>query len=839
MTSNHLDILGRQIKHAARSLRREPSLALGIILTFALSIGATAAMFGLVNRLMLSAPPGVTDPKRVAKVALRIDVVDGPQMVTTTTSYPNFRALRDVHGAFDAVAAERGDTVLVGRQEAARIVALGVAGDYFGTLGARPLLGRYLAADESEAPSGAPVAVLGHGYWLRAFNGDRSVIGRELIVNDQPVTVIGVAPAGFNGTGLSAVDVFVPLPLVMRGNAGDWPSNRFMNVVSIVARLRAGVEMKVAAEMATAALREEASAAGRNRSPAVELTSLIPGRAARNTPQGEITLWLAGVSIVVLLIATANVGTLLLLRAARRRRELAVRAALGAGRFALTMQMLVESVLLSLVGAAAGVLFSRWFSTILRIKLLPTLAPSESFVDGAVLVASLVAACGAGLIAGLLPTARIGRMNLVDDLRGGGEHGASRRLALHNWLARGQVALCMTMLVGAALFVRSLERIQSQDLGMTTSNLLHVELEFRGYVSGIDRDLAYLDAEEKVRQLAGVRGTTPAAGVPFGPHNIPPVSVPGLPWPPTSQPPIMYAATPAYLDLLGVKLATGGGRLFNAGDRHDSPLVVLVNETMARTAWPGASPLGQCVRVGFATFPPTGEGNPADGAPCRVVVGVVRDSRARSLRPENNEDRLMQYYVPFGQIPAPPMPDAPRTMGLLVRVQDGAEASAGRVQRAIQSTSTARLYAHVRPYQDFIDPQLRSWRLGATVFTAFGFLALAIAVVGVFAVMSYVVAQRTREMGVRLALGATRREVTALVVRDSARLVGAGIAVGVGLALAAGPLIGSQLFQTSPRDPSSIAVAALVLGGVTIVASFWPAWRAGGVNPVKTLGADA
>jgi len=837
MTSNHLDILGRQIKHAARSLRREPSLALGIIVTFALSIGATAAMFGLVNRLMLSAPPGVGDPRRVAKVALHIDVVDGPQMVATTTSYPTFRALRDVHGAFDAVAAERGDTVLVGRQEAGRIAALGVAGDYFGTLGTRPLLGRFLAAGETEAPSGAPVAVLGHGYWLRAFNGDRSVIGRELIVNDQPLTIVGVAPAGFNGTGLSAVDVFVPLPLVMRGNVGDWPSNRFANVISIVTRLRPGVEPKAAGEMATASLREEASTAGRRRSPAVELTSLVPGRAARSNPQGEITLWLAGVSVIVLLIATANVGTLLLLRAARRRRELAVRAALGAGRFALTMQMLVESVLLSLIGAAAGALFSRWFSTILRVKLLPTLAPSESFVDGGVLAASLVAACGAGLVAGLIPTARIGRMNLVDDLRGGGEHGASRRLAIHNWLARVQVALCMTMLVGAALFVRSLRRIQSQDLGLTTSNLLHVQLEFRGYVSGIDRDLAYLDAEAKVRQLAGVTGTTPAAGVPFGPHNIPPVSVPGLPWPPTGQPPIMYAATPAYLDLLGVKLVAG--RQFGAADGHDSPLVVLVNETMARRVWPSASPLGQCVRVGFTTFPPTGDGNPADGAPCRRVVGVVRDSRARSLRPEGNEDRLMQYYVPFGQIPDPPIPDAPRTMGLLVRVSGDAEASAGRVQRAIQSTSATRLYAHVRPYQDFIDPQLRSWRLGATVFTAFGFLALAIAVVGVFAVVSYVVAQRTREMGVRLALGATRREVTALVVRDSARLVGVGIVVGVVLALAAGPLIAAQLFQTSPRDPSSIALAALVLGGVTIVASFWPAWRAGGVNPVKTLGADA
>jgi predicted permease len=837
MTSNSIDNLGRHIKHAARSLRREPSLTLGIILTFALSIGATAAMFGLVNRLMLSAPPGISDPKHVATVALHLDVVGGPPVVMTTTSYPSFRAVRAATGAFDAVAAERADTVLVGREDAARVAALGVTGDYFAALGARPLLGRFPAGDETEATSGAPIVVLGHGYWLRAFNGDRAIVGRELIVNDQRYTIIGVAAAGFNGTGLSAIDLFVPLPTVMRGNISDWASNRFANVVSIVARLRQGVDTKAASEIATAALRDDASAGGKHRSPSVGLTSLVPGKASRSTPQGQITLWLAGVSIIVLLIATANVGTLLLLRAARRRRELAVRVALGAGRSALTAQMLVESVLLSLTGAAVGVLFSRWFATILRVKLLPTLAPGESFVDGAVLSASLFAACGAGLIAGLIPTTRIGRMSLIDDLRGGGEHGASRRLSFHNWLARAQVALCMTMLVGAALFVRSLERIQSQDLGLTTTNLLHVQLEFRGYVSGIDRDLAYLDAEAKARQLPGVTGTTPTAGVPFGPHNIPPVSYAGLQWPPTGQLPIMYAATPAYLELLGVKLVAG--RLFDGSDRYNSPLVVLVNETMAKTAWPSASPLGQCVRVGFATFPPIGDGNPADGAVCRRVVGVVRDTRARSLRPENNEDRLMQYYVPFSQIPAPPMPDAPRTMGLLVRVRGDADVAAARVQRAIQSTSTIRLYAQVRPYQDFIDPQLRTWRLGATVFTAFGFLALAIAVVGVFAVVSYVVAQRMREMGVRLALGATPLELTTLIVRDSARLVGAGILVGTGLALAAGPLVASQLFQTSPREPMSLALAALVLGGVTIIASLWPAWRAGTVNPVKTLGADA
>jgi hypothetical protein len=298
----------------------------------------------------------------------------------------------------------------------------------------------------------------------------------------------------------------------------------------------------------------------------------------------------------------------------------------------------------------------------------------------------------------------------------------------------------------------------------------------------------------------------------------------------------MYGATPEYLDIMGVKLVAG--RLITAADKRGTPQVVLVNESLARTAWPGQSPLGRCVRAGFGVFPPTGEGNPADLAPCREVVGVVRDSRARSLRPESNEDKIMQYYVPFDQIPQTPLPDPWTVMGLVVRTSGDLDRTSALVQRTIHATSAVPVYARARPYQDLIDPQLRSWRLGATLFSAFSALALGIAAVGLFGVVSYVVTQRTREIGVRLALGGTSARVARLIVGDALRRVGIGIAIGIVGALAAGPVVASMLFQTSPREPVSIAVAALVLIAATVGAAAWPAWRAGRVSPIVALRAD-
>ena len=835
-----LDAIARDIRYAFRTLRREPAFSAGVVLTFALAIGTNAAMFGLVTRLMLAPPPGIHGADRVAQVRLRFISDDGTSASGSTTSYPMFRALRTATSAFTAVAGSKPDTLTIGRSpDVGQIAVLSTTGDYFAALGARTAIGRSIGPTDDQPPAGSQVIVLSYAYWQRTFAGDRSVLGRELIVDDRRFTVIGVAERGFNGDGLAAVDAFIPFSAAMGKGSSDWMSNRFMNLITLVVRIRDGVALTAAQQVATAAIREEASSAGRSRTPAIELTPMIPSVSSPQSSQSQIALWLAGVALIVLLIATANVGTLLALRSARRRREVAVRIAMGARHGDLARQLLVESVLLATIGAGAGLLFSVWFSGIIRATLLPNLAPVDVLVDRRVLFATMIAAVAAGLLAGLAPVLQAGQTNLSAGLRSGTGAGASGRLAFQNMLIGLQVALCTLLVVGASLFVRSLQRVKSQDLGFSTAELLYVQLDFRGYVPAIERDLTYQEAVRRVRGIPGVKAATPVMGIPFGPHNIPPVSVPGSPqqFGPggTVQPPIMYAATADYLQMMSVELVSG--RLLTDADRRGTSPVVIVNESMAKTMWPRQSALGKCVRVGFGPgfVPGEGEGNPAEAAPCREVVGVVRDSRARSLRPERNEDRIMQYYVPFDQAPDPPMPDLPRIMGLVVRSSGDLDHAAALVQRTIHAASARPIYAHVRHYQDLIDPQLRSWRLGAALFSAFSVLALGIATVGLFAVVSYVVTQRTQEIGVRLALGGTGPRVVRLIVTDAIRMASLGIGVGVAASLLAGPLVASMLFQTSPREPESIAIAGAVLLATTLAAAIWPAWRAGRVNPVLAL----
>jgi predicted permease len=833
------DAVVRDLRYALRTLRREPAFAAGVVLTFALAIGTNAAMFGLVTRLMLAPPPGIRDAERVAHVRLSFKSDDGSSFSTSTTSYPVFRALRGAASAFASVAGSKPDSLTVGRSpDVGQLAVLSTTGDYFAALGARAVIGRVISPSDDELPTGSQVIVLSYAYWQRTFSGDRSALGRELIVDDRTFTIIGVAPRGFNGDGLSAVDAFIPFAASMGKSSSDWTSNRFMNLISIVVRVHDGLAFSAAQQITTAALRDDASNGGRNRSPSVELSSLAPSGFSPKSSQAQIALWLAGVSVIVLLIATANVGTLLALRSARRRREIAVRIAMGARHGDLARQLLIESVLLATIGAVAGLLFSNWFSGIIRATLLPNLAATDGVVDQRVLLVSIAGAVVAGLLAGLAPVTQAGQANLAAQLRSSGS-AASGRVAFQNLLIGLQVALCTLLVVGASLFVRSLQRVKSQDLGFSTAELLFVTIDFRGYVPGAERDLTYEESVRRIRALTGIKSATVVMGIPFGPHNIPPISVPGSSqsFGPSSnlQPPIMYAATPDYEKMMGVTLI--GGRLLSDADRRGSAQVVVVNESMAKLVWPGQSALGKCVRVGFGPgfVPGVSDDDPSVGAPCREVVGVVRDSRARSLRPENNEDKIMQYYVPLDQAPDPPFPDVPRLMGLMVRASGDLDRAAALVQRTIHASSARPIYARAQPYQDLIDPQLRSWRLGATLFSAFSVLALGIAAVGLFAVVSYVVAQRTGEIGVRLALGGTSQRVMRLIVTDAVRMASLGIAAGILAAMIAGPLVAAMLFQTSPREPASVAIAVGVLLMTTLAAAALPAWRAGRVNPVLAL----
>lgn len=829
----------RDLRDAIRLVRREPSFVAGVTLTFALAIGANATMVGLVRQLMFAPPPGVVAPDRVVRLAFEFGDGQGQAFAMSSTSYPQFQAVEALTGLFASVAAERTDSVTVGAGEAmVRVAAVAASGTYFDMAGLRAARGRLFGPGDDEPPVGNDVVVLSWSYFQRRFAGDATAIGTELVVNGQRLTIIGVTPRGFIGTGLSPTDLFVPLSTWARAQGSAFWTNPGMRVLSIVARVNADLPIEAAAAQATAQLRANPVGYGGDPMHAVRLQSVVPGADARESAQGRIALALSAVSIAVLLIATANAGTLLRLRALRRRRETAVQVALGASAAHLARRALAESLLLALMGAVGGLLLSRWLDGLVRATLLPALARGEAFVDGTVLLASIGLAVLAGLLAGLAPLQQALGPRVADDLRAGTTHGASGRLALPRILVAGQVALSTVLLVGAGLFVRSLDRVRSQDLGFSTARLIHAELDVRTRMGGAARDQLHEDAVRRVRQLPGVRRATVVQGMPFASHFTPPVNVPGhqLPPPDEAQLPTMYSVTPDYLGMMDVRLVRG--RLFTDRDTRNAPLVALVNESMARTAWPGADPIGRCIQAGFGGGPGM---SPMEGVaylPCREVVGIVRDSRARSLR-TGEEERIMQYYVPLPQAPVPPMPDAPTIHAVLVETSSAPAPVAAQVQRLIQRTSAQPVFVRARPYQDLIDPQLRQWRLGATLFSAFGVLALAIAGTGLYAAVSYLAAQRTREVGIRLALGGDRAGILALVTRDAVRMAGAGALAGTLVALAAAPLVRDLLFNTSPRDPVVIALAAGALMAIAVVAAARPAWRASRTSPMDVLRADA
>ena len=827
-------MIGHELRYALRTFRREPRLAIGVVLNFALAIGAASAMFGIANRLLFAPPPGISDPNRVVRVGMVRTREDGTEPFTFfTTSYPAFQAVASTGEGLENAAAYRPDTVLLGRGEDVEQVSIVAAsGSYFGTLGVRSTAaGRLFGPGDDVHPAGNDVVVLGHAFWQRRFAGDRAVVGTSLVVDGLPLTVIGVAPKGFNGSGLTATDLYVPLSTAMRRQSG-WSTNSGMNVVSIVARLRPGANVRGTAERMAVAVRETTNRYPGDSQLSVKLQSL---EGVQSGAQARIVLYSLGVSLAVLLIATANAGTLLLLRASRRRGEIAVRVAMGARSWTLARQSLLEAMLLSLSGALAGVVLSRWLSDVLRLTLMPGLAPDETVLDPRVLVLAMVAALGAGAVSGLIPLSQWRRRDMTIDLRAGGAHGSSGRFGAQRLLVGFQISLCTVLLIGAGLFSRSMQRVQAQDLGFSTARLLYVTIDSRGALRGAELDRAYFAAIDRVRTVPGVVNATVAQGMPFASHHIPAINIPGyqLPPPDVQQLPIPYAATPEYLAMMDVTLREG--RLFTGRDVRGAPLVALVNETMARTVWPGQSAIGRCIRAGMGD---PSLGDPMSAAaflPCREVVGVVRDSRARSLRTEGGEAKLMQYYVPFDQVPGMPFGDAPDVHAMLVSVSGDPATMVGPVRRMIQGSSAVPVHADVRPYQELLDPQLRTWRLGARLFSMAGVLALAIAAVGLFAVVSYLVSQRTQEIGVRLALGSSGRGVAGLVVRDAVRMTATGATVGIAVAMIGAPLVRSLLFETSPRDPATLLAAAGLVIGVAVVAALLPARRASGMSPTTAL----
>jgi predicted permease len=526
----------------------------------------------------------------------------------------------------------------------------------------------------------------------------------------------------------------------------------------------------------------------------------------------SISSRLAGVAIIVLAIACANVANLLLVRATRRRREIAVRCALGVSRFRLCEQLLTESVLLAVLGGVAAVAFAYWAATALRRLLLPNVQWADGAVDLRALAFVGTAALVVGVIAGLAPAFQATRPDLSNSLKAGARESAYQRSTLRTLLLVAQAALSVVLLVGAGLFVRSLNNVRALDLGYDVEHSVFVRPLF-GASSPPKAEIAATipSVAERLASAPGVEAIAYSAGLPMAFQSFGQLALPdrdSLPRLGDQRMPWYNSVSPGFLRATGVKLLEG--REFSAADRAGAPGVLVVSQSMARAYWPGESPIGKCLIIGKR------------GSPCSTVVGVAADVHGMSVVEAPHRQAPMQYYIPSAQANEY---NAPQNIIVRIHSQNiGAfsRVAAQELKRAFPTMVRPRIVA----MSQTLEREFRPWRLGAVLFTAFGALALIVAAIGVYSVVAYAVTQRMHEMGVRIALGAGLSDIVGLVTTETFKVVAVGVALGILASLALGRLVASLLYGLSPRDPMVMAAAAVVLCAIGVAASLVPAWRA-------------
>jgi predicted permease len=804
-----------------------------VITTLGLGIGANATMFGAIDQLLLRPPAHVDDPSRVVTAALVRKPSPAPQSVL---SFAIYHDLRQTPAAFQSVGLFRAANldVDVGPQAKSVSAAL-VSADFFRTLGTRPARGRFF--NESEAGDGPaqPVAVVSYEYWQRELNGDESAIGRSIVLAGRPHSIIGVAPQDFRGLGLSPIDIFAPVTdgMSAAGIAGLLKQRQTFSY-NIVARLRPGVSIRTAEEEATAAVISGDRQAGRTEkqvaaaSPRITLTSARPRDARRTRPEARISVLLGSVSLFVLLLACANVVNLQLARAVRRRREIALRVALGVSRSRLIRQLVLDCMVLAVAGGVLGVFIARFGGALVRRILLGSSVADMPVTDLRMLAFTAVATIAAGLVSGLLPSREMLRSDIASSLKEGAKGSASRETRrLRFILLVAQSALATVLLVGTGIFVLSLRRIESVPLGFTPDRAAVARPNFSGRRNAelpVDDDTrrAQIIAQfERLRQAAlqtpGVTHAALALTAPFEGSYAIGFRLPGRDSVPITRAGGTYynAITGDYFAAIGARIVQG--RAFTESDQAAGAHVAIVNETAARLWWPGESAIGKCVQLDDTS------------SQCSDVVGVVGNTH----RDQIIEDEFVQLLVPLAQA----KPLAPGVV--LFGISGDADRVVADAHRRMQSAEPGLPYINVRRLDALVAPRLRSWRLGATMFSVFGALAVVLAAIGLFSVLAYDVAERRLELGVRSALGAATQRLALLVIGRGVRAVIAGTAIGFAVSLVLGSRVATLLFQTSPRDPLVFVAVACVLLVVGIAATLVPAVRAARVDPMEALRSGA
>jgi putative ABC transport system permease protein len=820
-----LESILQDTRYALRGLRAKPGFTASIVLTLALGIGANAAMFGIVDRMLFRSPAYLRDAEHVHRVYMS-RVADREERTSAYTSFPRYLDFVRWTHAFSSFATFATWRIAVGDGDGARLTPVaGVSASYFDFFDAQPSLGRFFSAREDSVPTGSPVVVLSYAQWQLAFGGRADVVGTQIRVGHTMCTIIGVAPQHFVGVEDGMVPaMYIPITTFLwDARPTDYSKNYNWQGRALIARQKPEFSVVAANADLTAAFQRSwiaANAADPRNARPIEVARpraiLGPVQIKRGPlagPEAKVVVWVSGVAAIVLLIACANVANLLLARAVTRRREIALRLALGVSRGRLVRQLLTESLALALLGGIAGLAVAQWGGAIIRALFLPTDVATTIFTDRRTVAVTLLATLAAAIVTGLAPALQAIRHDLARSLGAGGRDTGARSSRLRTSLVVLQATLSVVLLVGAGLFVRSLLNVRGLHLGYDVRPVLVVTDNPRGVkLTTAERIALESRLVDAARAMPGVVAATPVSSVPFWGYEEPYLFVSGDTVNRLGDF-VLQAGTPDYFRTMGTRIVRG--RSFDDRDRAGAARVVVVSQSMAKLLWPARDPIGQCIRI------------EADTAPCTTVVGVAEDLHMRSLKGQHE----YTYYVPIAQYR-----DAAGT--LLVRVSGDAADYVEPVRRQLQRVMPGAAYVTAEPFQNMVDPTMQSWRFGATMFVAFGALALALAGIGLYSMIAYGVAQRRQEIGIRIALGASRANVVRLVVRGGLRLVIVGVIAGGAISLWTGKWLATLLFRESPSDPAVYGGVAAVLIGVSLVATAMPAIAASRLDPNVALRAD-
>lgn len=814
-------------RYALRGLRARPVFTITVIATLALGVGVNTAMFGILDRTLFRSPRYLIDPSTVSRVYVETPGSDGKRTFDRSFAYRQYDDVARWNRSLGALAAFAYRTMAVGEADATRGLPVAqISASYFDFFDARPVLGRFFDATEDRVPGGEAVAVLGYHYWQNEYGSRRDVLGTSLRIGSIVVRVIGVAPAGFEGASDQRPPVaFVPITTFAADSYKGFYKDYGWSWLEILVRRKPGISVDGASADLTQAFIRSWNAQrelepGLARAEIVRLVAVAaPLQLARGPLAGadsKVMRWIGGVAVMVLLIACANVANLLLARASRRRREMAVRRAIGGSNGRLIQQTLTETFVLTAFGTLAGLLGAAVSSGALRRMMG---APGDAwpvFSDVRTLAFAVGVTVVAALCSGIFPAIASGAGDLTTSLKSGMRDSAYRHAKVRGTLLILQTSLSVVLLVGAGLFIRSVQRVREQRIGYDVEQIAYVETSMRGVqLSATERESLADRLENEVRRIPGVAAATRAVSVPFNNSEGRSFYVAGVDSIRKLGRFQLQAGSPGFFTTMGTRILRG--RPFGDEDRAGTARVVVVSEAMGKAIWKGEDPIGKCMRF------------TSDTMPCSTVIGIAENTKARNIV----GDGEFMYYLPMAQYAA--MFRSPSIISLFVRVDGNAESAVASIRAPLQRLMPGASFVVVRPFHELVDPTMRSWTSGARLFATFGALALLLAAIGLYAVIAFTVAHRTQELGLRIALGALPHDVLRLVVGEGIRTTLFGVAVGVAIAMLGARGLRTLLYGVTPHDPWIYAAVALLLVTVGAFASAVPAARAARLDPNTAL----